>query len=69
MGRPKTPEHLVHCRKSAARFRDWPPKTRPAFPPDTPSRGFDYLRQLLATPADFAAFLKVTEFYSKICTR
>jgi hypothetical protein len=28
-----------------------------------------YLFGLLSKPADFAKFLGVTEFYSKICTR
>jgi len=66
-GRKKTPTHLVHCRKTARLFGQWP--VRPPFPPSSLSESIGYLSCLMAKPADFAKFLEVTEFYSKICTR
>jgi hypothetical protein len=68
-GRIKTPEHLVNCRKvqAPAVFKLWPQKL-PC--PPTDRRGtMGYLLGLLAKPADFAKYLGVTEFYSKIYTR
>lgn len=67
-GHKKTPEHIVHCRKTttASQFRKWP--QRPPMPPTSRATGIDYLTRLMAKPADFAALLQVTEFYSKICT-
>lgn len=67
--RSKTPEHLVLCRKaqSLTRFRHWPNKPRE--PPSTKREALSYLRRLMAKPQDFARYLAVTEFYSKICTR
>jgi ribonuclease HI len=66
-GQPKSPEHLVLCRKTKAAFKHWP--ARPPLPPTSSSEGFKYLACLLAKPTDFAKLLGVTEFYSKICTR
>ena len=68
-GRHKTPEHIVHCRKTttASKFRQWP--QRPPAPPSSLTTGIDYLSRLMAKPADFAELLKVTGFYSTICTR
>jgi hypothetical protein len=68
-GRPKTPEHIVRCRKTttAAKFQHWP--QRPSVPSDNNAHGLGYLANVMAKPADFAALLKVTEFYSKIYTR
>jgi hypothetical protein len=66
-GRTKTPEHIVHCRKMAASFNKWP--LRPTSPPSTPKEGLEYLALLLSQPRDFEALLRLTNFYSKICTR
>jgi hypothetical protein len=37
-------------------------------PPKSRATGIDYLTRLMAKPADFAALLQATEFYSKVCT-
>jgi ribonuclease HI len=68
-GRSKDPGHLVRCRKTATfrLFPLWP--QRPHWPPSNQSEAMEYLSRLMAKPTDFATFLKVTEFYSKICTR
>ena len=66
-GRAKDPEHIVRCRKTARYFHKWPQK--PYAPPSSLVEGIKYLSSLMAKPTDFATFLKVTEFYSKICTR
>jgi RNase H len=66
-GQPKSPEHLVFCRKTRAAFKHWP--ARPPSPPTGSPEGFKYLTCLLAKPTDFAKLLGVAEFYSKICTR
>jgi ribonuclease HI len=66
-GRTKTPEHIVRCRKMAASFNKWP--LRPISPPSTPKEGLEYLALLLSQPRDFEALLRLTNFYSKICTR
>jgi len=68
-GKPKDPTHLVRCRKTAKRFARWPLKPYSRVPPTTPKEAHGYLRGLLAKPTDFANFLDVTEFYSKICPR
>jgi hypothetical protein len=65
-GRRKSPDHLVRCRKTHTAFKHWP--ERPPSPPIGPTKGLTYLTCLLAKPTDFAKLLKVTEFYSKICT-
>jgi hypothetical protein len=67
-GRHKTPEHIVHCRKTTtlSKFRQWP--QRPPAPPSSLTTGIDYLSRLMAKPSDFAELLKVTGFYSTICT-
>jgi ribonuclease HI len=66
-GRFKSPEHLVRCRKSIQKFAQWPRK--PHSPPSMPTEVFSYLSSIVGNPTDFASFLAVTEFYSKICTR
>ena len=66
-GQPKTPEHIALCRKTRTAFRLWPQK--PLTPPSNQRESIDYLKCLTAKPADFARFLGVTEFYSRICTR
>lgn len=66
-GRPKTPDHIIHCRKTTtpSQFRYWP--QRPEARPNTPAAGIEYLTRLMAKPADFATFLQATEFYTTIC--
>jgi hypothetical protein len=66
-GHLKDPEHLVRCRKVARTFSRWPQP--PYAPPSDRREGLEYLQRLMAAPADFAKFLEVTEFYSRICTR
>ena len=66
-GQPKTPEHLLRCRKTRTAFRFWP--QRPHSIPSTEKECIDYLSRLMSKPPDFAKLLKVTEFYSTICTR
>ncbi|ESZ89587.1 hypothetical protein SBOR_10028 [Sclerotinia borealis F-4128] len=63
-GRPKTPAHLVHCRKARDTFEQWPNK--PPKLPSTNKEGIEYLRQVLSNPADFAKLLKLTKFYEDI---
>lgn len=60
-GRPKTPEHIVHCRKTT-RLRDKWPIFKPT--PKTPN---DYWLRLISSPKDFEHFLRVTRFYEEIC--
>ena len=64
--RHKTPDHLVHCAKVRRLFHRWP--LRPDEPPATPEEGRKYLNSLLRSPQDFAAFLRLTKFYTDICT-
>ncbi len=60
-GRPKTPEHIVHCRKTT-RLRDkWP-----IFKP-TPATPHEYWLRLISSPKDFEHFVQVTQFYERIC--
>ena len=66
-GRPKTPEHIVHCRKTRALFNKWP--LRPLWPPSDSREGICYLAELLSNPSDFEALLEVTNFYAAICKR
>jgi len=66
-GHQKTPEHIALCRKTKTSFSLWPQK--PLTPPTSQRESIDYLKGLIAKPADFARFLEVTEFYSLICTR
>lgn len=66
-GKKKTPDHIVHCRKTKRRFYRWP--LRPDLPPRSRAEGLSYLRTLLTDPKSFLKFLEITEFYSKICTR
>lgn len=66
-GSPKTPLHLVRCRKTQRRFAQWP--DRPRNPPTSQAEGLSYLHRLMAKPLEFAKLIEITEFYSKICTR
>jgi hypothetical protein len=61
----KTPDHLVHCRKTFRFLWNWPFK--PKRPPRNQSEGWDYLRLLQGSPRDFEKFLQLTGFYSRIC--
>jgi ribonuclease HI len=65
-GRPKTPEHLVHCPRTIVRFTQWP--LRDVAPPTTALEGHTYISSLLSSPGDFAHMLELTSFYSRICT-
>ncbi|KAI9050186.1 hypothetical protein LZ554_006327 [Drepanopeziza brunnea f. sp. 'monogermtubi'] len=65
----KSPLHLAFCYYTRRRFYSWPKGTRPRTPPITLPEAYDYLKALLDKPADFQAFLTITEFYSKHCTR
>jgi hypothetical protein len=65
-GMKKTPDHLVHCRKTFRFLWNWP--FQPKRPPRNQSEGWDYLRRLQASPKDFEKFLQITGFYSRICT-
>ena len=47
-------------------LRDWPFK--PKRPPRNQLEGWDYLSRLQASPKDFEKFLRITGFYSGICT-
>jgi ribonuclease HI len=64
-GKKKTPDHLVHCRKTFRFLWNWPFK--PKRPPRNQSEGWDYLRLLQGSPRDFEKFLQLTGFYSRIC--
>ena len=66
-GMDKTPDHIVHCRKTTSLFMQWP--NRPYQPPTGRKEGLDYISNLLQRPRDFEAFLNLTEYYDKICTR
>jgi len=60
-GRAKTPEHIVFCRRTQAKFRLWP--LRPDAPPSTREEGLKYLEELMGQPDEFASFIKVTNCY------
>ena len=66
-GMDKTPDHIVHCRRTRRLFGQWP--NRPHWPPADRTEGLTYLSQLLNNPQDFADFLQATNFYTNICTR
>ena len=66
-GLDKTPDHMVHCRRARRLFAQWP--NWPLWPPTNCTEGLAYLSQLIQHPQDFADFLQVTGFYTKICTR
>ncbi|KAM5353483.1 hypothetical protein ACJ41O_000133 [Fusarium nematophilum] len=61
--RPKTPDHIVHCRKTTRLRALWP-----AFKP-TPKTAHEYWLRLISSPSDFQDFLKLTRFYEDICPR
>jgi ribonuclease HI len=63
-GASKSPAHLVLCPKAQYSVRKWP--GRP-LPPSNKREAVEYLRSL--TPGEFAELLRVTEFYSRYCTR
>ena len=65
-GTDKTPDHIVHCRKTTSLFKQWP--NRPLHPPTNHKEGLAYISSLLQSPQDFVLFLQLTEFY-KICAR
>ncbi|KAI1514544.1 RVT-1 domain containing protein [Pyrenophora tritici-repentis] len=63
-GRPKTPEHLVFCKRATTHFKKWP--LRPIVPPRTRQEGLAYLAQLIDQPQEFETFVKVTNsFYDE----
>ena len=66
-GMDKTPDHIIHCRRTTRLFSKWP--NRPLWPPTDRKEGLTYLSQLMTSPQDFADLLQVTEFYTNICTR
>jgi ribonuclease HI len=66
-GEEKAPNHLVWCRKTQRTFARWP--CPPQSPPQTRQERMDYLRHLMAKPADFQTFLDVTGFFTRICPR
>ncbi|KAI1519233.1 Exo-endo-phos-2 multi-domain protein [Pyrenophora tritici-repentis] len=63
-GRPKTPEHLVFCKRATTHFKKWP--LRPIVPPRTRQEGLAHLAQLIDQPQEFETFVKVTNsFYNE----
>ena len=62
----KTLDHLVYCRRTFRFLWNWPFK--PKRPPRNQSEGQDYLSRLQASLKDFKKFLRITGFYSGICT-
>jgi ribonuclease HI len=66
-GSPKTPEHLVHCKKVFRYLYNWPYK--PNRPPRTKAEGTKYIRQLIEEPQKFLDYTQLTSFYAKVCTR
>ena len=56
-GRPKDPKHIVHCRKTARKFAQWPQKPRTRVPPTTATEAFSYLSSLLKKPKTLQALL------------
>lgn len=73
-GRPKTPEHLVFCRKSLGAFDLWPwpdkKEEKGKGPrPQTDEEKIVYLRMIIEEPRLFREFLKRVKFYEAICPR
>jgi hypothetical protein len=66
-GMPKTPDHLVHCKKIFRYLHNWPFK--PKRPPRNSTEGWRYIKRLTEKPQRFAEFLQLTNFYTKVCTR
>lgn len=66
-GSPKTPEHLVHCKKVFRYLYNWPLK--PKRPPRNEAEGRYYIRQLMKEPQKFLEYVQLTSFYAKVCTR
>ena len=66
-GTEKTSDHMVHCRKTNSLFMQWP--SRSFQTPNNRKEGLDYISSLLQSSQDFEAFLRLTEYYNKICTR
>ena len=63
----KTPEHLALCRKTLGTFGRWP--LRPPMPPSSQADGLAYTAALVGDPEAFEAFVKLTQYYAKICPR
>jgi ribonuclease HI len=63
----KTPEHLALCRKTLGTFSQWP--LRPPIPPSSQAEGLAYTAALTREPEAFEAFVKLTQYYTKICPR
>lgn len=66
-GQPKTPDHLVHCKRVFRYLYNWPLK--PKRPPTTDIEGWEYIRLLLEKPQRFYDYVQLTGFYTRVCTR
>ncbi|RYP42590.1 hypothetical protein DL767_000114 [Monosporascus sp. MG133] len=62
-GRYKTPNHLVFCRRTRRLRAQWPRLSKDDYNQDLKTNW----EQLVAMPKHFEQFLKLTEFYDKIC--
>jgi len=58
---PKTPEHIVYCRKTTRLRGKWPIFKHM---PKTP---YDYWLRLIARPKNFAYFFQIARFFEVIC--
>ena len=63
----KTPEHLVLCRKTQGTFSRWP--LRPPIPPSGQADSLAYTATLVRDSEAFEAFVRLTQYYTKICPR
>lgn len=63
----KTPEHLALCRKTLGSFSRWP--LRPPIPPFSQADGIAYTAALTREPEAFEAFIRLTQYYIRICPR
>ena len=63
----KTPEHLVLCRKTQGTFSRWP--LRPPIPPSSQADSLAYTATLVRDSEAFEAFVRLTQYYTKICPR
>ena len=59
-GMDKTPDHMVHCRRTKRLFAQWP--RRPFWPPADRTEGLTFLSRLMHSLQDFADFLQATDF-------
>jgi hypothetical protein len=71
-GASKTPEHIVFCRRSLARFSRWPrlfddddDKTRRPERPRTTAEKRQFLHDVMADPAAFRQLLIATSYYDR----